>query len=551
MTSCIDWERRIVAGDSLISNPPLYPVEASAALEYFKELTVVDVIGQPRMGDCCRPWVFDFVSSIFGAWNPETNVREIVEFFLLISKKNTKSTTAAAIMLTALLLNSRFSAEFLILAPTIEVANNSFYPARDAIKVDEQLDALLHVQPHLRMITHRGTGATLKIIAADNETVSGKKATGVLIDELWLFGKRNNAENMLREATGGLASRPEGFVIYLTTQSDEPPSGVFRSKLEYARGVRDGRINDPKFLPVLYEFPRYMLDTEMYLNPENFYITNPNLGTSVDNDFLVREFNKAKEAGKDSMSGFLAKHLNVEITTLLREQSWAGAEFWDAPVRHGLTLDYLLDRCEVVVVGIDGGGLDDLLGLAVLGRESDTLDWLLWTHAWAHPIALQRRKKEADRYRDFARDGHLTIVDRIGQDLQDVGDIIVKCDQSGLLDQIGVDPSGIGDIVDEITGRDIDSGRIIGVSQGWRLNGAIKTSERKLAEGTMWHSGQPMMSWCAGNARLEPKGNAVLITKQASGFGKIDPLMAMLNTVSLMAMNPVGRKKSEFKMFFV
>src|SRR5574340_267959 len=94
---------------------------------------------------------------------------------------------------------------------------------------------------------------------------------------------------MLREDTGGLASRPEGCTIYLTTQSDSPPAGVFRQKLLYAREVRDGKVHDPAFLPVIFEFPQRMLDDKAYMDVSNAYITNPNLGASVDEEFLARE----------------------------------------------------------------------------------------------------------------------------------------------------------------------------------------------------------------------------------------------------------------------
>lgn len=489
-TSCPDWEQRIVSNQSMMPCKPLFPESADLALEVFKELVLVDVAGSPKIGEVTREWVYEFVAAIFGAYDPDSGKRLISEFFLLISKKNTKSTIAAGIMLTALILNWRQSAEFLILAPTKEIADNSFIPIRDMIKADNGLSVLFQVQEHTRTITHRNTNATLKVVAAESDTVGGKKAAGVLVDELWLFGKKANAENMLREATGGLASRPEGFVIYLTTQSDEQPSGVFKQKLDYARDVRDGKKQSKTFLPLIYEFPKSYLDDEKHLEPENFYITNPNLGASVDEDFLLREFDQAKDNGESSLRGFLAKHLNVEIGLNLRQNRWAGADFWEKQaIKGGLSLDDILEQSEVITVGIDGGGLDDLLGLAVVGRHKVTRKWLLWTHAWAHEIVLERRKKEAPRFKDFEKDGNLTIVKIVGNDIADVAKFIHKIYQANLLDKVGLDPLGLGSLVDGITQEGVPQDLLFGVTQGYKLAGYIQTTERKLAEGVLVHGG--------------------------------------------------------------
>ena len=446
-TACPDWEKRIVAKESLMPCKPLFPEVADIALSIFNELILVDVMDSPKMGDVTLQWVLDFVQAIFGAYDPVEKKRLIREFFLLISKKNTKSTIAAGIMMTALILKDRRSAELIIHAPAKEVADNSFNPIRDFIRADPELSEMLNISEHTKTVTHLGTGATLKVIAAESNAAAGKKASIILIDEIWLFGKRANAESMFREAKGGLASRPEGCVIYLSTMSDEVPCGVFKQLLDYARDIRDGIKVNKQFLPLIYEFPKWMLEAGEHLKIENFYITNPNLGASVDLDYLINEFEKVRDAGEESLRDFLAKHLNVEIGMNLRANRWAGAEYWLQQSKN-FTLSKLIDQSDVITAGIDGGGLDDLLGFAVLGRHAKSRKWWLWNHAWCLRIALERRKENAPKYLDFEVEISLTIVDSVGPDIDQLAQYAKQVYDSGKLDKIGLDPLGLGGLFD-------------------------------------------------------------------------------------------------------
>lgn len=558
-TACPDWEKRIVSQRSLIPFRPLFPSEADYALSVFKALKVTDLPGQPTFGEVSDQWVFDFVSAIFGAYDAETGKQLITEFFLLISKKNTKSTIAAAIMLTALIINWRHNEELLILAPTIEVAQNSYKPAAAMVRADPELDAnadeggLLVVQDHLRTIKHLGTDAALKVVAADTDTVSGKKAGRILIDELWVFGKRPNADAMLREATGGLVSRPEGFVITLSTQSDEPPAGVFKAKLDYARAVRDGQIENRKFLPVIYEFPPEMIKAKAYEDSSNFYVTNPNLGRSVSQEWLQDEMTKELSGDRTTLATFLAKHLNVEIGMNLRSNRWPGADLWDGRADQAITVEYLIDNCDVIVPGLDGGGLDDLFGLVLVGRHKKTRDWLVWCHAWCHRGVPQRRKSIASKLQDFATARELTIVDDKLEDISEIVSIIAQIKDADLLACVAVDPAGLGEMVealDEI-GVTQEEGMLVGVPQGFQLMNAIKTAERKLANGTLRHSNTGLMQWCVGNLKIEPTATAIRATKQNAGDAKVDVAMALFNAVTVMSRNPEPKRKPQYQMLVV
>jgi phage terminase large subunit-like protein len=267
----------------------------------------------------------------------------------------------------------------------------------------------------------------------------------------------------------------------------------------------------------------------------------PNLGLSINLDDLKTHYAQAREKGDAEERRWASQHLNIEIGLALHNDRWRGADYWLRAADRTLTLDALLERSDVVTIGIDGGGLDDLLGLAVLGRCRTTRDWLLWTHAWCQKDVLELRKDIAERLADFERAGDLTFCEDATEDVKAVADIIERIHKADLLpekDGVGLDPAGVTTLVDEIVSRDISDELLKGISQGYRMQPAIFGTERKLKNGTLWHCGSAMMAWCVGNAKIEQRGNAILITKEVAGRAKIDPLMAAFNAVQLMSLNP-------------
>ena len=547
-STCLeDWQSKIINEESLIPCPPLNKQVADIAVKIFKSLILVDFFHK-TLGEDCKQWEFDFVAVIFGAYDPIERERYIKEFFLLISKKNSKSTIASGIMLTAIILNERHSAQFVIVSPTKETSESSFRPVADMIKADPELLKMFNVADHGKTITHLGTKATLKVLAFDANTLTGLKATGILVDEIHLLGNKAQADTILREAMGGMLSRPESFCIYLTTQSSGTPNGIFKQKLEYARAVRDGEVIDKQFLPVLYEFPQSMIDDESYLDPVNWFIPNPNYDASLKIKDLVRQYEQIKDE-RESLADFLSKHLNVQQMMSLKAHNWELLTDLLPRSEIELTLEDLIEQSEVISIGFDGARVYDLAGLTVTGRIKGTTDYLTWSHAWLNRLALDKNKRSATKLLELSQLKEITIVDHEAQQFTEITALIKMIDQSGKLYQIGVDPAGLGTFETDLEEAGINTDKIFRVRQGVQLQNYITAVEQLLFKGSLKFAKQELIRWQASNTRLISKFNAVMISKEDSA-DKIDNIMSILNSIAIMVTNPPSMTTKKANIYF-
>lgn len=536
--ACPDWADRLQRGESLMPSLPLFESEAADAVAFFDGLRLPDVLGEPLLRDACRDWFRDIVRAVFGSRDPKTNIRYVREVFALVGKGNSKTTYSGALMIVALLMNVRKRVEFHFLAPVQATAEVAFDAAKGMIDIDPELSKRFHCNNNKKEIFDRLNKAKLKVKTFDLNVMTGPKPAGVLIDEIHALGKSPHTAKVLRQIRGGLEKNTDGFLIFITTQSDERPAGAFKAELKTARAIRDGKLQG-RVLPILYEFPEAIAkDEKFWSDPKVWHMVMPNLGASLQLDSLIEDFQTESTKGEEQKRLWASQHLNIEIGLGLHSDRWAGADHWEDAVEPNLDLDEILRRSEVVTMGADGGGLDDLLAVTVLGRCRETRRWLHWGRAWAHPSVLKQREDIAPRLHDFAADGDVSLVQAIGQDVEELKQLFEKVNGSGLLFKLGVDPAGVGAIVDAANQAGIEPERVVGISQGWKLSGAIKTAERALAEGTMVHCDQPAMAWNVDNAKAVAAGNAITINKQNAGSAKIDMLVATFDAVAVMSMNP-------------
>ncbi|MCF6126055.1 MULTISPECIES: terminase TerL endonuclease subunit [Mesorhizobium] len=530
-----------------MADVPLNQEKAAKALAFFNRLKLPDVPGNPPLSEACGEWFRDILCAFLASEDPDTKQRLVWELLCMVPKKNSKTTYVAALGLTALFMEEAPNRQMLIVAPSQNISERCFDQAQGMIRLDPRLDAIFKVQDHLKCIERRKTGTKLDVKSFDTSIVTGEIPILTIIDEVHELGKKAKAAAVMQQIRGGGITMQGGQLLMITTQSDEQPAGIWKTELDKARKIRDGRGGQaPIMLPVLYEFPpEQQRDQTFWRDRKHWKYLLPNIGRSISPQRLIEDYENNGSATAETEQIWASQHLNIEIGVGIAGDGWRGAEYWEECADETLTLEELIRRSEVAVVGADGGGLDDLFGVCVIGREKVTRRWLVWTHAFAHPKVLEIRKEIAPRLLGFVEEGSLTLCE-VSAYVAKIAAIAERLLDAGLLPEknaVGFDPNNIAAFVDALALKEITGLMLHRLRQGPALSPALWGLEHKLSDNSISHDGSAMMAWSVGNVKIEVKGNGNMATKQAAGRTKIDPVIAMLCAAILMSWNPEAKPR--------
>lgn len=296
-----------------------------------------------------------FIQALYGFVDAQTGLRQYRESFFLVGRKNGKSTLLAGLALYMLTSDGEGGAEVYSTATKYAQARLLFDEAHNMIKQSPDLSK--HFKKRKTDLYYSPTMSKFQPLARNSDTLDGLNCSFCVMDELHGVRDRNLYEVMRQSQ----AARRQPLLVMITTAGTVREC-IFDDMYSHATQVADGIIQDPRFLPVLYELD----DRAEWTNPAAWVKANPALCSIKKLDDLTAKVERAKQ-NRNELSGVLCKEFNVRETV---KTAWLS--FDDINNEETFTLDDF--RGAYCIGGVDLSITTDLTcaSLLFMKRGDDT-----------------------------------------------------------------------------------------------------------------------------------------------------------------------------------
>lgn len=248
----------------------------------------------------------------------DLDARRYQEVLCIIGRKNGKTTLLAAINLYMLIADGEGAPECYTIATARDQAMKGYTECVNMVRQSPLLSK--HVRKRQSDLYCKQNFGYIKALASNVNSLDGLNGHCIVIDELAAI-KNRDVYDLMKQS---MSSRRQPMLWCITTNGFVRGS-IFDSQYDYASGVIEGKTDDTRFLPIIYELD----DREEWTNPDAWIKANPGIGTIKKREYLADCVNKAK-----SDLGFrptvMVKDFNLKENTASAWLSWDELENTEA-----------------------------------------------------------------------------------------------------------------------------------------------------------------------------------------------------------------------------
>jgi phage terminase large subunit-like protein len=484
-------------------------VKAEKALAFFGNLRQI----QGQWADekmALLAWQKELIARIFGVVRADGR-RQYRTVYVEIPRKNGKSTLAAGLALYLLCADGEQGAQVYSAAADREQANIVFDTAAEMVRRTPALRQGINVLAsyNVKRLVYAKTGSFYRSIPADAHGAHGFNASGVILDEAHTQPNRE----LFDVLTTSVGARRQPLIFVITTAGYDRASLCWELH-EYARQVRDGVIDDPTFLPVLYGAG----EADDWTSPAVWAAANPSLGVTVTAEFLGEECAKATNlpAYENTFRRLYLNQWTGQAERVIPMDAWdrCGGE-----VGEGALLG------QVCWAGLDLSSTTDISALCLLFRDGEAYRALL--RFWL-PEATARaaEKRDAAPYLTWAHQGHLRLTPGNVIDYAFIREEINALARRYEIAELAYDPWNATQLVLNLQE---DGANCVPVRQGFAsMSAPTKALLALVLAGRLAHGGHPVLRWMADNLAVagDPAGN--IKPDKAKSTRRIDGVVALV-----------------------
>jgi len=467
-----------------------------------------------------RPWQEAIIRPLFGTLDPD-GYRQYRTTFIFLPTRQGKTELAAALMLYMLFADQESGAELFSVAVDIDQAALVFNTAQAMVQHDPELARRLEVVPSRRRILHHPSSSAWRVIASDAPSALGVNASGLALDELAAWPHREIFD-VMSSRTG--SRRAPLTVIITTAGSDE--HGVGKEVYGYACKVRDGVIEAPSFLPVIYEAPA---DADPW-SEATWRACNPALG-----DFRsLQEFQAAARLAEEvpgREAAYRRLYLNQWVTQ--QDHPWIPLEVWDRCLTPRPAGGFAGRRAFLM---LDAATTRDLAALGTLVADDDGGYTVLPEFFCPADSIAERVRTDKVPYDLWVRQGYLTatpgnVID-VGVIRRRIGELMATYQ----VVEIAVDPWNLRDRIAEWQREGLP---VVPVEQTMaNLTTAAKAFETLVLSRKLRHDGHPVLRWNVSNCCVDIDANGNLKPSKKRSAEKIDGVSALVTGLARALLHP-------------